>query len=203
MKVTNGWSSDPSQEHREAWQEVRQSLDLSPDDPIVLGQIGHAHTCLYEPETAVRLLRRSIELDPNGAFSIGTLGYALTACGRAEEAIESVADVLRRSPRDPSVHWYLAMAAWAHLQLEQFEDCLRQCEQSIDHYDGWQPPWITLAVAKAALGDKRGASVAIKTGRRLETDIPLFGYQDFFRYMSRDEAQGNQVAELLAQIWSA
>jgi TolB-like protein/Flp pilus assembly protein TadD len=202
MKVANGWSQDPGEEHREAWEEIRKALDRAPDDPIVLGQVGHAHTCLYEPETAVRLLQRSIELDPNGAFSIGTLGYALTACGRAEEAITSIEDVMRRSPRDPSANWYLSMSAWAYLQLEQFDGCVAQCEAAIDHYDGWQPPWITLGVAKAALGDLEGAAAAVKKGRRLEADIPLVGYQDFFRFMARDEAQGNRVAELLTKVWS-
>ena len=203
MKLTNGWSSDPAQDHREAWREVRQAMDLAPDDPVVLGQVGHAHSCLYDPETAVRILRRSIELDPNSAFSIGVLGYALTATARAEEALTSVNDAMRRSPRDPSVHWYLSMSAWAKLQLENFEASAAQCEAAIAHYDGWQPPWITLGVAKAALGDREAATAAIKQGRRLEADIPLFGYQDFFRYMSRDEAQGNQVAELLAKIWGS
>ena len=201
MKLVNGWSDDPKADHGEAWQEVRRALDLAPDDPIVLGQVGHAHTCLLDPQTAVRLLTRSIELDPNGAFSIGVLAYALTACGRAEEALAATADVMRRSPRDPSANWYLAMGAWAHLQLEQFEACRAQCQAAIDHYDGWQPPWITLGVARRLLGDTAGAVQAIKYGRRLAREIPLSGYQDFFRFMARDDAQGGRVAEVLAGIW--
>ncbi len=203
MKIVNGWSAEPEIDHSEAWNEVRRALDLAPDDPIVLGQVGHAHTCLHEPQTAVRLLKRSIELDPNGAFSIGVSAYALTAVGRPEEAVEATNEVMRRSPRDPSANWYLAMGAWAYLQLEQFDACVAQCQAAIDHYDGWQPPWITLGVARAELGDVPGAVVAIKQGRRLAMDIPMSGYQDFFRFMSRDDLQGNRVAEVLADIWTA
>jgi TolB-like protein/Flp pilus assembly protein TadD len=201
MKVVNGWSDDVEADHGEAWRQVREALDIAPDDPIVLGQVGHAHTCLQEPDTAVRLLKRSIELDPNGAFSIGVSAYALTAVGRAEEAVAAANEVMRRSPRDPSAHWNLVMGAWAYLQLEQFDVCAARCQASIDHYDGWQPPWITLGVARAELGDVAGAVMAIKQGRRLARDIPLSGYQDFFRFMSRDVAQGDRVAEVLAGIW--
>lgn len=202
MKFTNGWCEDFEATHREAWQEVRKALDLAPNDPIVLGQVGHAHTCLYEPDTAVRLLRRSIELDPNGCFSIGVLCYALTATGQAREALDAFAEVMRRSPRDPSVHWYLAMASWAHLQLEEFETGLERCQASIDHYDGWQPPWVTLALLRAITGDRAGADAAMRQGRRLAPTTPRWGFQDFFRYVAKDKAQGDRYAALLEDIWA-
>ncbi len=201
MKATNGWSWQVREDRREAWEEVRKSLDAAPDDPIVLGQVAHAHTCLDDPATANRLFERSIELDPNNAFSIGVRAYALTALGRASEAIEAVNDVMRRSPKDPATHWYLAFLAWALLQLERFEESAEAAQSSIDHYNGWQPPWITLGVALAAAGDPEAGRQAVDYGRRLESKVPRRGYEDFFRFMVVSEPLAGQLRTLLGELW--
>lgn len=202
MKAVNGWSTNVRADRKEAWVEAQRALDAASDDPIVLGQLGHLNACLDHPDVGLRLLDLSIELDPNNAFSIGMRAYALTALGRAEEAIAAVEDVRRRSPRDPSVHWYLAMLAWAFLQLERFDDCAKAAKESIAHYNGWQPPWITLAVALAAQRDVDEAARAIAAGRRIAPAVPRWGYEAFFRYHSRDEAQAERAAALLREAWT-
>lgn len=201
MKVTNGWSDDIRGERKEAWTEGQRALDLNPDDPMVLGQLGHLNTCLLHPEAALHLLDRSVELDPNNAFSIAIRAFALTAMKRPEEAVLAVEQAMRRSPRDPAVHWFLAMKSWAYLQLEQFEDCAETARKSISAYNGWQPPWITLGLALAALGEFKEARHAIKHGRRAESGVPRWGFQDFFRYVARDDEQGEDFAILLERVW--
>jgi predicted Zn-dependent protease len=202
MKATNGWSADQRADRREAWIEAQRAMDAAPDDPIVLGQLGHLHTCLGRPDQALRLLERSIELDPNNAFSIGVSAFALTALGRADDAILAVQDVQRRSPRDPGAHWYLAMLAWAYLQLERFDECVKAARASIDLYNGWHAPWITLAAALAAGGEIDAAQSAAATGRRMAPDVPRFGFEGFFRYISRDKSQATRLVEHLQKAWT-
>ena len=201
MKVTNGWSQRFRQDRQEAWAEIRKAMDIAPDDPIVLGQVAHAHTCLGDAETANRLFERSIRLDPNNAFSIGVRAYALAILGRAPEAIAAVDDVMRRSPKDPATHWYLAFRAWALLQLGQFADCLEAVQSSIDHYSGWQPPVITLGVVLAALGEGERGREAVKRGRRLAPHVPRVGYEDFFRLMVANDDLGDRLRDLLRELW--
>lgn len=201
MKVTNGWSDAVHDERKEAWIEGQKALDLDPEDPMVLGQLGHLNTCLLHPEAALHLLDRSVELDPNNAFSIAIRAFALTAMKRAEEAVVAVEQAMRRSPRDPAVHWFLAMKSWAYLQLEQYRECADTARKSISAYSGWQPPWITLGLALAALGDFKEASYVVKQGRRIATRVPLFGFQDFLRYIARDDEQGEEHSILLERIW--
>ena len=201
MKVTNGWSHDFRGERSEAWAEGQKALDLDPEDPMVLGQLGHLNTCLFHPEAALHLLDRSVELDPNNAFSIAIRSFALTAMKRADEALLGVEQAMRRSPRDPAIHWFLTFKSWAYLQLGQYHECTETARKSISAYSGWQPPWITLGLALAALGDFKEARHAIKHGHRLATGVPRFGFQDFFHYIARDPEQGEEHAILLERIW--
>lgn len=201
MKVTNGWSSDYREERGEAWAEGQKALDLDPDDPMVLGQLGHLNTCLFHPEAALHLLDRSVELDPNNAFSIAIRSFALTAMKRADEALLAVEQAMRRSPRDPAIHWFLAFKSWAYLQLGQYRECAETARKSLSAYNGWQPPWITLGLALAALGDFKEARHAVKHGHRLATGVPRFGFQDFFHYIARDQEQGEEHSILIERVW--
>ncbi|MGW8367943.1 MAG: hypothetical protein ACWGPN_04605, partial [Gammaproteobacteria bacterium] len=89
----------------------------------------------------------------------------------------------------------------AYLQLEQYRECADTARKSISAYSGWQPPWITLGLALAALGDFKEASYVVKQGRRIATRVPLFGFQDFLRYIARDDEQGEEHSILLERIW--
>lgn len=42
---------------------------------------------------------------------------------------------------------------------------------------------------------------AIKHGHRLTTGVPRFGFQDFFRYIARDQEQGEEHSILIERVW--
>ena len=73
--------------------------------------------------------------------------------------------------------------------------------KSLSAYNGWQPPWITLGLALAALGDFREARHAVKRGHRLATGVPRFGFQKFFHYIARDQEQDEEHSVLLERVW--
>jgi TolB-like protein len=201
MRCVNGWSTNFKTDQSEAWQEIRLAMDLASGDPIVLGQLGHAHSCLGKPTMGVRLIERAIGLDPNAAANLGLISFSLIAVGRATEAIQRLDDILRRSPNDPAANWFHANAGWAHLQLEEFERCEEACLSSIACYDGWQAPWVTLAVARQMLNNQDDAVAALDSCRKLAPQIPFEGFEAFFRFVARDDSQGNLFADVLGTIW--
>jgi len=201
MKCVNGWSRNFEADQSEAWLEIRKAMDLAAGDSIVLGQLGHAHSCLGKPKLGIRLLERAVALDPNAASNLGLISFSLIATGRPSEAVQRTEEILRSSPHDPAANWFYANVGWAYLQLEEFERCEEACLNSIACYDGWQAPWVTLAVAREAIGDHENAVSALRTCRRLAPDIDLAGYDAFFRFISKDFAQADRVAKRLRSIW--
>lgn len=202
MKVSNGWSDNVAADKYEAWIKGAKAVDLLPDDPLVLASYGHLNTCLGEAAKAVEVLTRSIELDPSSAWSNGLLAFALTCCNRSDEAIEQVSKALRLSPRDAATHWYLTMLAWAYLQQAHYEDAAREAQRSINAFAGWSVPWATLAIARAGLGQMTEAREALDTSRRLDERSTREGFEKFFAYILRDDANRRAVASWLKELWS-
>lgn len=201
MKVANGWSHDIPADSQEAWRLGIEATARAPEDPMILSHWGHLHTCLGKAATAVGILERARELDPSSAWTLGLLAYALTGAGRAQEALGKIGEALQMSPRDAATHWYLAMYAFAYLQLAQYDDAAREAQRSINSFSSWQPPWATLAVALAGLGQWKEARAAASTAARLEPMVSCEGYRRFFRFVVRDEAQSEQIGEWLEEIW--
>lgn len=201
MKVSNGWSSDIAADMTLARSLGQSAIQLAPEDAMVLCQWGHTHSCLGTAEEGIGVLERAIELDPNNAYGLGMLAYGLTCVGRAEESIEMVGEALRLSPRDPATHWYLAMLSWAYLQLEQFDDCAREAQRSINSYSGWQPPRITLAIARAALGQVDLAREAAAQAASLDPGSTVEGYGKFFGLVVRKPELMEKIFRWLTLIW--
>lgn len=203
MKVSNGWSDAIAEDIAEAWRLGAQAIELSPEDPMILAHWGHLHSCLGKARAAVGILERSHELDPSSAWTLGLLAYALTGDGHALQALPKLALALRMSPRDPANHWYLAMYAFAYLQLGQYEDAAREAQRSITSFSRWQPPWATLAVALAGLGQWDDARGAAATAAELEPLVGVDGYRRFFRFIVRDESHAERIDRWLAEVWPA
>ena len=201
MKVSNGWSENVTADSYAAWSMGKQGADALPGDPMVLASYGHVHTCLGEAARAVDILQRSQELDPNSAWCMGLLALALICSDRGDEAIVQVTNALRLSPRDQATHWYLSMLSWVYLQQGQFDDCAREAQRSINAFSGWSPPWVTLGLARAALGQLDDALEAIKTGRQLDPFVTREGYRRYFDYVVRDARIRASIHDWLAAIW--
>ena len=201
MKVSNGWSEDIEGDAAEAWKLGQRAVAVSPEDSMILNSFGHMNTCLGRHSDGVKILERAIEIDPSSAWGIGLLAFALVGCGRADEAIERINEVLRLSPRDAAVHWYLSMYSWAYLQLGHYEDAAREAQRSINSFAGWQVPWATLAVARAGMGEWDRAREAAEVAASLEPVVDDQGYSKFFRFIVRDETRGAEIAAWLQRVW--
>ena len=200
MKVSNGWSEDIEVDRREAWRLGRQAIALQPADAMLQFSFGHLNTCLGRAGSAVEILRRGIELDPNSAWGMGLLAFALTASGNADEAVVTVSKAIRLSPRDAARHWYLTMLSWAYLQKGQLEDAAREAQRSINAFAGWAVPWMTLAVARAGLGQLDDARAACQVAVDLDPSSTADGYERFFRLVARDDKAGDEIADWIATV---
>jgi tetratricopeptide (TPR) repeat protein len=97
------------QKHIEpAEQLFRQSLELEPDNAMVLNYLGFmmADKGKQLPE-ALKLIRKAVELEPmNGAY-LDSLGWVYFKMGEYELAEENLRQAVERDATDPTVHDHL------------------------------------------------------------------------------------------------
>jgi tetratricopeptide (TPR) repeat protein len=121
------------QKHYEpAEQFFRQSLELEPDNAMVLNYLGYmlADKGKQLPES-LKLIRKAVELEPmNGAY-LDSLGWVYFKLGEYELAEQNLRQAVERDQTDPTVHdhmgelyektgrYRLATAQW-ELSLAEF-----------------------------------------------------------------------------------
>jgi len=201
VRYIHAWAPDLEATAAEAWHEGRTAINIAPDDSVVLGQWGEINNFLGESHVAVDILRRATELDPNSAWHQAHLGFALIASSRAGEAIGHIEEAMRLSPKDPGMHWIRCGLAWACLQLERYEEAVAHARAAFAEYSGWYVTWGTLAVAQAATGDVAAGRETIARLVRLDPDASRAAAIDFYRYIARDEQQGEEICDLVEAIW--
>jgi hypothetical protein len=91
--------------------------------------------------------------------------------------------------------------SWAYLQQEFYDDAAREAQRSVNAYPGWAPPWVTLAVARAALGQQADGRDAIAACKKVDERVTRNGFERYFDYVIRDEQHRQQIRTLLKQVW--
>ncbi|MDE0531949.1 MAG: tetratricopeptide repeat protein [Albidovulum sp.] len=96
-----------------AKKDLRFSLELSPDQPLVLNYLGYSMVTMDEDlEEAERLIRRADELLPDNGYIIDSLGWILYRMGRFEEAVQPMERAVSILPSDPIVNDHLGDVYW-------------------------------------------------------------------------------------------
>lgn len=96
----------------------RKALELAPDDPGILGNLGNALKDDGRFDEAIAIKRRVVELmGPGKAEPLHSLGIALRDAGRLDEADAVFAQALELAPGDPEIRFNLALT---QLHLENF-----------------------------------------------------------------------------------
>jgi tetratricopeptide (TPR) repeat protein len=81
----------------------RQALEVSPDHPAILADLGHVALRMGEATTAEVLFRRVYEADPTSPGAADNLAQALREQARYDEAITVLSKILEVSPTEPAL----------------------------------------------------------------------------------------------------
>ncbi len=73
--------------HAEAIESIQRGLELKPDDPHALNDLGNEFVLVGRPAEAVSPFERSLTIEPGSASTHSNLGNALSDLGRIDEAI--------------------------------------------------------------------------------------------------------------------
>lgn len=100
-------SSDP-RAWREALQELRAELRVSPGSAKAEYEIGEVYRTHNQPRNAIPALQRSIQSDPTAIPPRISLAKALRQTGQSREALHVLIPAERTDPKDASIHYLLA-----------------------------------------------------------------------------------------------
>lgn len=143
----------------------RKALEILPDDPRVLANLGLAYAAAGDLTGAVQSLRRSLERDPAQPVTLVNLGNALEAQGDPAGAAAAYQRALTIAPGEPLAYFNLGNLA---LRARNVERAVAMYERTIELDAALVPAYLNLARAHAMRGDASQARRALE--RALEFD---------------------------------
>lgn len=134
-------------EYQKAKIEYANVLQLDPDNPIALKQLGLIWSEQGSPLRALPFLLRTRQLLPNHTNARLRLASAVAAQGRIGEARKEILAVLQESPNDPEA---LLMLAETARQPEEISDAHARLESALEKNS------VTYQLAAAVLAQRQG-----------------------------------------------
>jgi adenylate cyclase len=122
--VLTGASKDRARDIERAYKEGKRAVMLDASDPFAHVVLGRVHTVKGEHNSAIQSCDRAIDLNPSYAMAHFGRAHSLWMSGRPAEALESNAEALRLSPRDPTMWAFMASRSIALTLLERYDEAL-------------------------------------------------------------------------------
>lgn len=66
---------------------------------------------------------------------------------------------------------------------------------------GWAPPWVTLAISQAALGQVEEGRQAIAECRKVDERVTRDGFERYFDYIVKDAEHRQFFRARLREVW--
>jgi Flp pilus assembly protein TadD len=97
----------------EAEADFRKSLELAPDQPLVLNYLGYSWIEQgSNVDEAFRMLRRAVEQSPTDGYIVDSLGWAYYRLGQYESALQLMERAVQLKAADPTVNDHLGDVYW-------------------------------------------------------------------------------------------
>ena len=113
----------------DAEREFKRAIELDPDDPATLANIGALYGRAGRLEEAVTVLNRAVAKEPDNKEAWVNLGAAQGRLRHAREAIEALETARRKGVRSTTLFNALALA---YLQDHQREKALEYLRESLE-----------------------------------------------------------------------
>ncbi|MBM3609108.1 MAG: tetratricopeptide repeat protein, partial [Alphaproteobacteria bacterium] len=93
--------------------DFKRSLELFPDQPMVLNYLGYTWVDRGENlQEGLRMLRRAVELRPNDGHIVDSLGWAFYRLGQYEDSLRELEKAIALRPADATINDHLGDVYW-------------------------------------------------------------------------------------------
>ncbi len=108
-----GVANERSKNWPQAEADLKQALELSPDQPQVLNYLGYSWVDMgINLEEGLDMIRKAVEQRPNDGYIVDSLGWAYYRLGRYQEAVEQLERAAELRPEDAVINDHLGDAYW-------------------------------------------------------------------------------------------
>ena len=180
--VVIGWSETPSEDLRSAMAASEQALAINAHNPTAVSAKGRIFLAQRNFAAALEAFEHAIELNPSHPDYRHLAGVAKIFLGRAEEALESLNEAIRLSPRDLQIADYYMAMGMAYWELKRYPEALDWLERSKAQNSRIEATKFLLASTYLRIGEKEKANAAVRdalqtkpdwTTRLVESSYPL------------------------------
>ena len=174
LRPSNGYSSDPARDYREAADLAGRALKADPGNPVALRSAGFV--VLFtdrDYQAAWDLIDRSLAIDPNSAISWAWRGFVSVFAGAAETATTEFAKAIRLSPFDQWMNAYSVGMAFSLLTSGQLEEGLRWARKGLQEGPDWGAAHRYLIAALSLTGRHAEAHAAAQRYLALEPGFSM------------------------------
>lgn len=149
---------------------LRALLRQTPDDPVVLYNLGMALSDLGELDEAISLLTRVVKRAPDHVNALVGLGVAQQRARRTEDAIQSLVKAVALDPENPWAHRNLGAC---RLSQGEGAEAKTHLARAVELLPDDQPSWLGLGQASESLGDPATADECYVKVIEIDRDSPV------------------------------
>lgn len=196
LKVHQGWTESPRDEHERASAYTARALDLNPDCEQALTIDGSVSTNLAKDfDSAEQKFASALRLNPNNPLANLLKSTMHSFRGEGDDAIRFSQAAQRRSPLDPNQYYFDCLTAAAYIAAEQPREAVFFAERSLKANATHTSTLRTLAVAQWMNGDEDAARASVAKLTALEPELTVSRWER--NNPSASYRVGQQVAEIL------
>jgi len=93
--------------------DFKKSLDLFPDQPLVLNYLGYSWVDQgVHLDEGMRMIKRAVEQRADDGYIVDSLGWAYYRIGQFDEAVKQLEHAVELKPEDPTINDHLGDAYW-------------------------------------------------------------------------------------------
>jgi TolB-like protein/Tfp pilus assembly protein PilF len=199
LRVAGTYSDNPREDLGKAYALGAEALREAPEHPLVLTRVGSCYGVTGRRDDGIRLLEKALVKQANSAMALWGIGAALAMNGQAALALAKLEQAIELSPRAPEMYIIKTFQTIALVGLERYEEAQQAALAGLRSYDRWDGLWRMLAIARAGLGDIKGAQEALYKAKEIEPGFSLKSTKASYAIIYKD--QGRHILSKIEPIW--
>lgn len=174
IEIGQGYTDDVQANREEIGALVRRSIELSPQDDVILAIAGHLEAFIHHDfESAQEYFERSLKANPNCAYAWGF--SAITNCyiGKPGDALEMLQRCRQIMPFDPHPYYFDTARCIASMLAGKYEDAVRIGRQVLRNNPNFHANYRPLISSLGHLGRQEEAMPVVHEFEKYQPDFSV------------------------------